>query len=475
MISIGKLKDKVEKLLAEDDLNGALELIRSYVDRLITEPICAGKGFGSVELDRLCLKIGLINIKKLNHEQEKSDDLNADGKIIYVVSKLQRSGGHSRLIQDFIKFQPRKKHIILSTEIAGSSDWSYFEELYGKFDNIEFLKSPRLNLGKKLIWVQDKLIQLNGGVVFLLNHHQDSVAVAALTPNLCAKGKFFHHGDHHLSLGVHLDHLEHIDLHPMGYHYCRDELGINNKYLPLTIEDRCYSFGAEKKSKKNELITATAAGFNKIEIPYFVSYFEVVAKILENKKFRHLHIGKLTPLGLRKIKQELKKRGIEKERFIYLEWTPSVWKTLQEYNVDLYVASFPHGAGLTLIEAMGAGIPVIMHEHINSRVLSSLELAYPEAFSWRDPKDLLEYLNKIDQEAVNAESAKSRKWYEENHSSKILELYLNNPNAYGIKVPSLSKKYIPKWDEWAGWVEQQFNASEILYKWVYRLVKIIRR
>ena len=234
-------------------------------------------------------------------------------------------------------------------------------------------------------------------------------------------------------------------------------------------------FWGGKKIKKNELITATAAGFNKIEIPYFVSYFEVVAKILENKKFRHLHIGKLTPLGLRKIKQELKKRGIEKERFIYLEWTPSVWKTLQEYNVDLYVASFPHGAGLTLIEAMGAGIPVIMHEHINSRVLSSLELAYPEAFSWRDPKDLLEYLNKIDQEAVNAESAKSRKWYEENHNSKILELYLNNPNAYNIKVPSLSKKYIPKWDEWAGWVEQQFNASEILYKWVYRLVKMIRR
>ena len=43
------------------------------------------------------------------------------------------------------------------------------------------------------------------------------------------------------------------------------------------------------------------------------------------------------------------------ERFIYMPWVPSVWKTLHDCRVDLYIASFPYGGGLTLIEAMGAG------------------------------------------------------------------------------------------------------------------------
>ncbi len=49
---------------------------------------------------------------------------------------------------------------------------------------------------------------------------------------------FYHHGDHHLCLGVYLSHLEHIDPHPMGYHNCRDALGIDNTYIPLTVDDK---------------------------------------------------------------------------------------------------------------------------------------------------------------------------------------------------------------------------------------------
>jgi hypothetical protein len=477
MISIIKARKKIEHLIEDGDLNSSLCLIRDYVDRLITEPICSGEGYGSIDLDRLCVKIGEINLNYLLLNKEKASGRSSfeNKKITYIVSKLQRSGGHSRLVQDFIKLQPQKQHVILSTEIAGASDEKYFKEVFRDFSNVEFIQSPKGSLREKLSWLQENLLHLQSTLVYLLNHHQDSVAVAALTPKLCAKGIFCHHGDHHLSLGVYLDHLDHIDFHPMGYHYCRNELGLNNLYVPLTFEDKSYLNKKYSCLNKKVFLTATAAGFNKVEIPYFENYFEVIADVLENTSVRHLHVGKLTPWGLRKIRKELEKRGINKERFIYIEWTSSVWKLLQDYKVDLYIASFPHGAGLTLIEAMGAGIPVIMHEHIHSRVLSSLELAYPEAFKWRESKDLVEYLKNINHESIRLESELARKWYEKNHRGDILKSYLNNPYEFNIEVPPLSRAFKPRRDEWAGWVDEQFNISKIVFRWVYRFAKKIRR
>jgi glycosyltransferase involved in cell wall biosynthesis len=477
MISVVKARKKIEYLIEGGDLNSSLRLISNYVDRLITEPVCSGEGYGSIDLDRLCAKIGEINLNKLllNNGEIRYQSSLENEKIVYVVSKLQRSGGHSRLVQDFIKLQPRKQHVILSTEIAGASDVKYFKEIFRNFSNVEFIQSPKGALNEKLTWLQKKLLYLQPALVYLLNHHQDSVAVAALTPKLCAKGIFCHHGDHHLSLGVYLDHFDHIDFHPMGYHYCRNELGLNNLYVPLTFEDKSCSIKRDFCVNKKVFLTATAAGFNKVEIPYFESYFEVIANVLENTDVSHLHIGKLTPWGLRKIRKELGRRGVDKERFIYIEWTPSVWQLLQQYKVDIYIASFPHGAGLTLIEAMGAGVPVIMHEHINSRVLSSLELAYPESFRWRESKDLIEYLKNITHVSILAERELARKWYEKNHRSEILESYLNNPGEFKIEVPPLSKDFGPKRDEWAAWVDEQFSVSKLIYRWMYRLAKAIKR
>lgn len=473
--SLRSLIGRANFALDRDIANNALRLIHDFVERIITEPICTAQVFASRDLDELCLRIGRQSLPRLAAPQvDLWPDRTSGLTVVYLVSRLQRSGGHSRLVQDFIRAQPEKNHLILSTEVGGPSDTDHYSKIFSTLENVRFVRAPRGNFQARLEWLQSTLLATQPEHVYLLNHHQDSVAVSALAPEMGLKGSFIHHGDHHLCLGVHMDHFYHVDLHPMGYHYCRDELGVNNRYLPLTFEDKqCVPMQTDFKHG-GSLTTATAAGFNKIEIPYYVSYLDTIPQVLKVTGGKHIHIGRLTPWARWRIDRQMRKHGVPKDQFIYIKWVPSVWKALQEHKVDLYLASFPYGAGLTLIEAMGAGVPVIMHKHMYSRVLSSLELAYPEAYCWSDPDELLAHLSALRPERLERERQLARQQYERFHRPEILQNYLSSSDRSEIDVPPLDESFQPRWDEWAAWVEARLSASHLLYRFAYRTFRSLR-
>jgi glycosyltransferase involved in cell wall biosynthesis len=473
--SLQSLEGRAESALSQGKVNVALRLIHDFVERIVTEPLCVSQVFGSRDLDQLCLRIGRQNLSSLCVRQEVPWPLRTSrSRIVYVVSRLQRSGGHSRLVQDFIRAQPDKDHLILSTGVGGPSDEDYLSKMYADNDSVCFLAAPHTDLQSRLTWMQSMLAGSQPEHVHLLNHHQDSVAVAALVPELGLKGTFLHHGDHHLCLGVYMGHLTHVDLHPMGYHYCRDELGVDNRYLPLTFEDKYFVPVQTGFASGGCLTTATAARFNKVEIPYYISYLDTIPRVLKVTGGRHIHIGKLTPWALRRMRTQMRKNGVPEDSLIYIEWTPSVWKSLQEHAVDVYIASFPYGGGVTLIEAMGAGVPVIMHQHMHSRVLSGLELAYPEAFRWADSEVLLSHLAAIEPERLEREKRLSRQRYETFHRPEILRAYLHDPDLMQLPIPPLMSEFKPRYDEWAAWAESQLSFSRLAYRFAYRTWRRLR-
>ncbi len=475
-VSIMNLIHKVEMSLKYGQVNTALHSIHNFVEKIITEPLCVSQCLGSFEIDELCLKIGRDSFSKLHLTQQDIWPFRGNRpRVIYVVSRLQRSGGHTRLIRDFINAQPEKDHLVISTGVGGPTDVDYFAKIFTETSNARILISPRINFQRRLTWLQHTLILCQPEHIHLLNHHQDSVAVAALVPELGLEGTFYHHGDHHFCLGVYSRHLTHVDLHPMGYHYCRDELAIDNRYLPLTFEDNSVSETEPIYLSSENLITATAAGFNKLEIPYYVRYIDIVPQILKATGGYHIHIGKLTPWALYSLRKKMKVAGIPGNRLIYIEWTPSVWKTLKRYRVDVYMASFPYGAGLTLIEAMGAGVPVIIHQHMYSRVLSSLELAYPEAFSWSNPDALLSHLESLTPQKLIVEQGISRRQYEKYHRPEILQAYFQGDKLMQLDIPSLSTKFRPRPDEWIAWIENQVNLPRLIYRCFHRFFRRMRR
>ncbi len=413
-VSIRSLREVVLLLVDEGNIDQALCLIHDCVYKIITEPLCTSQVFGSKTLDDLCCHIGNANLSGIKQEIKGSIPCQLDDPVfVYIVTKLDKSGGHTRVLEDFIKASRRGSHVILSTELDGKSDTNYLRKTIAQQVNLIIEKTPKVNYQQRLTWLQKRILEIHPKKIYLFNHHQDSVAVAAIQPEMGLDAYFYHHGDHHLCLGVYLSHLKHIDPHPMGYSNCRHVLGIQNSYIPLTVDDKGDRSEDIPFLNNGVLTTCTAARSNKIEIPYFVSYLDLVPKLLKATRGRHIHIGRLTPWALSQIRQGLKRYGIPQNHFTYTPWVPSVWKALHDYRVDLYIASFPYGGGLTLIETMGAGIPVALHKHIYSRILSCIDLAYPKAFSWRSPEELLEFCQTLTPDFLETQSRAARLQYSE--------------------------------------------------------------
>lgn len=470
--SVQSVKEMVSFLIEKNDINQALHLVHDLVERIVTEPLCTSQVFGSKVLDDLCQRIGACSLARISAGVPATATIPQE-PVVYIVTRLQKSGGHTRVIEDFIMARPETRHIILSTELAGRSDTDYVAQVLQKKGLVVFDQAPQTSYEHRLAWLQKRLLDMGPQKVYLFNHHQDSVAVAAIQPEMKLDASFYHHGDHHLCLGVYVACLEHIDPHPMGYHHCREELGIANTYIPLTVEDKGDRAPDQPYLHDGLLTTCTAARSNKIEIPYFVSYLELVPQLLKATGGRHIHIGRLTPWALFRIRRGLKRCGIAPERFVYTPWVPSVWKALQQYRVDLYVASFPYGGGLTLIEAMGAGIPVALHRHVFSRVLSGIDLAYPGAFNWRAPEDLLKYCVSLSAETLKEAGLSGRMQYEKFHSSKNLPRMLME-SARDRQTPNALKPFSVQSDEWALWMERQLTVSRVFSRGVYRALRRLR-
>lgn len=474
--SVATFQNEIKVYLLKGNLNQALSSIHRFVDQIFCEPINTAQIFGSKLLDDLCQEIGALNLRMLKNDTSSSlkrcsqnEDL-----VVYIVSKLQASGGHTAVLSDLIRLSAPRRNVILVTGVPGGTDHASIQHRFDTSLNISFEYAPCGKHVDKLVWLQKKLLELRPSDVWLFNHHQDSVAVAAVQPNEGYKLHFYHHGDHHLCLGVYLNYADHVDIHPMGYHYCRDELGVkDNRYLPMSVKDMGGRPEALGFKCNSGLVTCTAAGFNKIEIPYFVSYMEVIPELLQVSRGRHIHIGKLSPFALKTIHKGMHSLGLPESAFIYIPFVTSVWKALHEYKVDLYLTSFPYGGARTLIEAMGAGVPLAVHSHCTSRLLGTVDMAYEEAFVWRNPRDLYDFVLSLDGDELKRLGQLSRQRYLDFHSEQIVTkcLVLGAPQ---LVVSPLRQDYIKDDLQQALDISNQVSCVGAIKRFLYRAYRQLK-
>lgn len=432
----GMVNLRVEK----GNLNSSLRRIQHLVDHIFCEPINVGKVFGSSRLDSLCQEVGRLNLFRLKKEMHS---LKRENLTVYIASKLQVSGGHTAALFDVIRLSPPSRSIVIVTGTCGRTNHTAVEQRFYALPGVLVEYVPGGNHLSKLTWLQQRLIELTPNDVWLFNHHQDSVAIAAVQPSMGYQVKFYHHGDDRLCLGVYLDYAEHYDPLPFGFHNCRDVLGIkDNIYLPLAVVDQGGRHGNSEGFNNSGLVTCTAGGFNKVEVDYFIRYVDVVPQILQVTGGRHIHIGRLTPLALWRLRKGLRKLGIAPDSFVYIPYVPSVWRALHEYGVDVYVASFPYGGGRTLVEVMGAGVPVAIHSHCTSRMFGGLDMAYEGALVWREPAELYTFLRSADRSSLDHQGQLARRWYEKYHRDEIVRDVLGQAGR-SLNIPKLRPGYSP--------------------------------
>ena len=142
--SFRSLAESVSELIEIGELNYSLRLIHDFVERIITEPLCTSQVYGSRTLDDLCQHIGKSNLARIKHDIAIAAlSQPVQPVFVYIVTKLQKSGGHTRVIEDFIKARPEAQHFILSTELNGKSDRDLCDEWIAKQDSIVFEQAPK--------------------------------------------------------------------------------------------------------------------------------------------------------------------------------------------------------------------------------------------------------------------------------------------------------------------------------------------
>jgi hypothetical protein len=415
--AVGDLVRDIEQR-SETDVEGALKLAFDFVQDVFLDQRAIAKVFASEPLDRAVSHIGARVLAQMQAPVSGP----SSGATVFLASELYATGGHTAVIEDILRTKAFEgPTTILLTDVFARADVEAIKARFAPF-GLEVECAPEGNLESRLKWTLSRLVALKPNALLLFQHHQDSVAVAAAQPGIAARTMLYHHADHHLCLGVTLPHLEHVDLSPMAYHHCRDEVGLSrNMYWPLACED----FGAPAVHEGSigtggALRTCSTGTRNKFELAYQYDYAEIVPRILAATGGSHVHIGMLSESTLERIYSGMAERDIAADRLIYREWVPSVWKALQEHAVDVYVVSFPLGGGRAAIEALGSGTPVVAHQSYLSRFHGTADLLYPSAFVWRTPDELFDHLAGLTADAVRTESALARGHYLHAHTYDVL-------------------------------------------------------
>ncbi|MBM3695396.1 MAG: hypothetical protein FJW79_05635 [Actinobacteria bacterium] len=411
----------VEADLERGDEARAFNRVISYVERVFEDPGTIGAAFGSPVLDDLCLRLG----RRLGRSAPERFD---PSLVAYVATRLVFPGGHTFVIRDLVEAQPGRRHLVLLTGVGGGTDLEEAQRFLGSAVAVE--AAPDATAREAAAWVAGRLAGAAPGRAFLLAHPHDAAAVAGFQPGSAGEMLFYHHVDHRFTLGVHLAHARHLDFRYAGFANCRHDLGLaENLFLPLTAGEP-----SDPVAPPYPLTTASAGRWGKFAPGGEDSFAAQVPRWLAATGGRHLHFGGLPPAVVASIEKQLTVAGMPVDRFVNLPEVASLRAALVEEGVGLYLDSFPLGGCRSTVEAMAAGIPVAVYRHPSSKLLSNETLAYPGAFVWQEPEDLVAHLAALEPGRIEAESAAAIEHYAAHHHPRLLAAALAGESVAGRPV-----------------------------------------
>jgi hypothetical protein len=425
-LDVNQYCNEARALGREGNVSAALQMIVDLVRHIRVRERSLGRVFSSKQLDELCLELG----RTMEISTPSAFDAEQS---VFLVTAVYKTGGHTRVLKDLIETDPGTKKVVLITNVTEGIDASkpHIEEKDVQeilTDNMaEYRIAPAASLSHRLRWLQTQLSALRPARTYILQHPFDAVAVAGCQPGLSGKFFYLHNCDHMLGLGVHNPCTVHIDFNAKSFYNCRDSEGTtNNVVWPLTSLN-VFDRPAESFFFRDRLTTATCGGSQKFGrphlldvMPYRFPYEETVPVILGATNGLHIHIGALESDMEAGISAALSSAGIPSSRFMNIPFVPNLAKALRELKVDVYVASFPWGGGRASMEAMAAGLPIIVHSNYRSIFFTDENEVYPEAMSWRSPGELGSQLSSLNEADLRRHAASSFDFFVRHHRPACL-------------------------------------------------------
>ena len=110
MDSSSRFVASVSADIARAALNTALACIYRHVDTMVTTPQHTPQPIGDPALDALCQAIGAQTFAEISLPDPPRSHVPTH---LYIATKLQQSGGHTRVIERLIAAHPQVRHTVL--------------------------------------------------------------------------------------------------------------------------------------------------------------------------------------------------------------------------------------------------------------------------------------------------------------------------------------------------------------------------
>lgn len=478
---LAQLGQVTEMLLKQERFSEVFDLVKELYSKM--QPHFYSQGLSEIgcseEIDELLLETGRLIFKKgtglESVRNQKCDEATRAGGYVFIVTNLHNTGGHTAVLEDFLRAIEPGPATILVTEVRVVCDRPM---IIDRFQHhrvpIKFAPEGSSNV-ERLRWIFEQIQTVKPEKIVYLIHPHDLIAVASALPELDSQLYFYHHLCHLFTVGAKIPHAVHIDFHKTAWWNCRQNYGItNNVLLPLCASElESLRLSRVEFMPTGRLKTCSAsADPSKVTAPYAYPFHEIIPEVLQFTGGEHVHWGSLPPNVLDMIRSNLVKRGLSPSVFTSVPWVKSIGQAMLELEADLYVNSFPLGGGRSVIEAMAVGMPIMMHSSYCSPFYDGLDIVYPEAYVWRSREELVEILSKISKKDLGHHSALSLAHYQKQHTLMAMKEHLSSlqPPRQGQAVDAvLDGRFTHPTNKFRAFFDSQFLDLPLLASYVERI------
>ncbi|MGL5367714.1 MAG: hypothetical protein ACRDAG_05365 [Cetobacterium somerae] len=271
------------------------------------------------------------------------------GESLHIITETYLTGGHTRLLSNWIKFDEEvvPNVLIVNPEYSKIPNW-LIKNIKEKQGNLYITKS-----NKEIFKVQEIAEIVKEYSEIILHIHPNDVITCLALANLSDKQKvyFVNHADHTFSLGYNYSNCV-LELSEDGKKMGKEKRGIKySEVLPIPIEEK-ENFELENNFQKFEknIVISMASEYKYLPTEKY-NFQDFIDKLLASNK--EIIFNLIGP-SKNKVWDELKSKY--KERF-NLFGVLSKDKAQEELlKASIYVDSFPFASYTSLLQAIDLGL-----------------------------------------------------------------------------------------------------------------------
>lgn len=387
--------------------------------------------YSSEYIDTLVASLGTV--LRTQFPQYAQSSVNSNAICVFISVLKPQGGGIFSEIRELAKIYQDKTVYIIQTDAGGFSDEAIRE--MSSSSNVKLVTYPR-GEAAPLAWLSKRVSEIAPFRAYYYCSHADVLSQAIMASGPCENIALFSF-DHGFVVGLHNPNLNTIVAkRPVDYELLSRSFGTRLKYIPTWSKKNADLAKLKYKpfAGHSQIVTASgAARFYKVDGATPYRYADIIPELLAKTKGRHYHFGPIPEEDMQHIVCALRDRGVPREQFVHIEWSPSIAADMIRNGIDLFIEPFPTVSYKLTLEVLSAGIPVIAWQALKR--MSITDFIPSDMPLWKSADELIEKVCSLTKADLAKLSQSAILHYDRYHEFDTVCTYIRENKGMTPPVP----------------------------------------